>query len=218
MSLISQALKTEQQRRQMSSGPVPPMVTRLHRQASRDRFPLILTALVGLGTVSAICLTLVLVLIPEKGSSQLAASQDSPPQENTTAPTTAEPIATEKPPASAVEQLFTGLSDEELSAVKKLLLEQKLANLAASEAAKKAAATQVPTMSLEEAAKIQDIVEGFAFQGIRKAGLESKVFLDGKIRRIGEVVDFESQLKLVGFTETDLVFRTPDGSTFRKSM
>ncbi len=64
----------------------------------------------------------------------------------------------------------------------------------------------------------QGIVDGFTVQGIRKSGQNSRVFMNGRIQKLGDVIDIENGIRLIGFTEFELVFEDSAGNRYSKPL
>lgn len=222
MSLINQALKLEQQRRHTETRPAPPMVTRAYAAQRRgDRFPLLLVGFTGLGTCLALGAAAFFYFGSQylEGESSPALASSQPSQE--TAPVVAPEQSTEPAPQAAasenqpqaIESLIGSLSQDQLTTVQKMLLEREQAELLESSQSR-----EVVPATTEELIQTQALVDSFSVQGIRKAGVDTRVFLNGKIKRLGDVVDIGSGLKLVGFNETSLVFEDPNGNRYAKAL
>lgn len=227
MSLINQALKLEQQRRHTESAPVPPMVSRLANQRqSSSRWPMILLGMTGMGALLAVSLTAVFYFgsgYLSKGERDLALSI---PSEEISSQ--AIPVPDKKPAESTanqgdpeeIEALLGSLSNDELSTVQQMLREREASQTATDGKEERASQPQQTAVSpdLAKLSKIQEVVDGFSIQGIRKAGKDSRVFLNGKIQRIGDIVEIEHSIVFVGFTDTALVFKIPSGHAFKKPL
>lgn len=229
MSLINQALKLEQQRRQTTHVPQAPMIGHMARRGQRSNLSMMLLGITGMGLLLAVSVTAILYFgngYLEQKESSLASSQSSAEAPSPTSTTKATPQTGEAEPAKAapLENLLGTLSQEQLSTVQQMLQQQARQEQQAALKPQTPQQTEPPsTQSVEETpiakiTQIQDIVDAYSVQGIRKAGQDTRVFLNGKIRRIGEVVDLEHDLRLIGFTDNDLVFRTPDGRTYKKPL
>lgn len=230
MSLINQALKLEQQRRHTDSSPVPPMVSRLSSQRhTSSRWPMILLGMTGMGALLAISLTAIFYFGSDylnKDDSSLALSipnSELPDSEATTAATGSVTKTAASGNPDEIEALLGTLSSEELTTVQQMLLEREAAKKSENQenvAIAKASSPEqaAPQIDLATLSKIQETVDGFTVQGIRKAGKDSRVFLNGKIQRIGDVVEIENNIVLAGFTETALVFKIPSGHAFKKPL
>ncbi|EDY81899.1 hypothetical protein VDG1235_1519 [Verrucomicrobiia bacterium DG1235] len=225
MSLINQALKLEQQKRHAPSGPQPPMVSHMARHGQSDRLPLILIGFTGMGLLLAFSISAIFYFGSGylKGETALAA-QSQTPQLATPSSDKEHSPTSESPTTDAAEltDLLSELSSDQLSTVQKMLLEREQATNPSKAATETKTANQPAVVTneldLAEVSRIQELVDGFTVQGIRKAGKETRVFLDGKIRRIGDVVDIENGLVLVGFTEIALIFHTQTGQSFEKAL
>lgn len=224
MSLINQALKLEQQKRHAPSGPQPPMMHRMARQNNSSKLPLLLVGLTGMGMLLAVSITAIFYFGSDFLNSGKGLASAATPQtdEQTNAQTAASSPQSESQPEQ-FSTLLDQLSPEQLSTVQQMLLEREQSETTAIAAPSEPADSSSPTdllppqIDLSEKSRLQDLVDAYSVQGIRKAGQDTKVFLNGKIRRIGDVVDIENKIVLVGFTETALVFRA-NGNAYEKSL
>lgn len=200
------------------------MVTQMAHSGRRNNLSMIVFGFTCLGLLLAASVTTIFYFggeyLDQRGGS-LASGQTL--ETETALPTPQNPVSENSTPQQGqVEKMLGDLSAEELSTVQQMLAER---------AAKEADAIKIDTPSnnpelenpISESpsvnlAQIQDRVDGYSVQGIRKAGKDTRVFLNGKIRRIGETIDLEIDLRLVGFTEDHLLFRTPDGTGFKKAL
>ncbi|MBK1876303.1 hypothetical protein [Pelagicoccus mobilis] len=225
MSLINQALKLEQQKRQGANTPQAPMVAQFAHRRQNSNLAVLLIGFTGMGMLLAASVTAIFYFgngFLEQGNQDLARSE-APAQTSLAsapAPSPSAPAEQEDPR----ESILTSLTQEELSTVQQMLAEREKRSASESTAPATAAPEtqeQPPAdtqAKLSTISQIQDIVDAYSIQGIRKAGKDTRVFLNGKIRRIGDVIDLEHDLRLVGFTETDLVFRTADGRNYKKAL
>lgn len=225
MSLINKALKLEQQKRQTHSAPPPPMASQMAYRGRRSNFSTLLLGFTGMGLLLAVSITTILYFgnsFLEQRGGTFATGGDSQTgsQEHTSEANPEEATVQSKNDSEKVESIIGNLSDEQLSTVQKMLLERGGDQSPTGEI--QAPPSQEPTETnpaeISAVVKIQEVVDGYSVQGIRKAGKETRVFLNGKIRRIGEVVDLELGLRLVGFNDDYLVFQTSDGSQFKKAI
>ena len=208
MSLINQALKLEQQRRQTTQGPQAPLASRMAYRSSNDKLPLLLFGFTGMGLLLAASVTAIFYF----GAGYL--NFDKGLATASTAQVEAIPSKSEIP--TGIEDMLGSLSDDQLSTVQQMLL-QRESPLAQEEVSAAPDPQAAPGERLK-VSSLQDLVDAFSVQGIRKAGQDTRVFLNGKIRRIGDVVDTENDLTLVGFTDTTLIFRSRSGKTFEKGL
>lgn len=217
MSLINQALKLEQQRRHSPNGPTPPMLSHIGRNSDRNKLPIILLGLTGTGMILALCLTAVFYF----GAEYLETGSDSDGSQRALASSQNSqleiPSPATNPQTSNVQDLIGGLTPEQLSTVQQMLLQQAEEQKIDTPAALPVPAS-APELQLSDISRIQAVVDGFSVQGIRKAGQETRVFMNGKIQRIGDTVDIQNGLILEGFTETALIFHSPDGHRFEKAL
>lgn len=217
MSLINQALKLEQQRRHTSHLPQAPMVSRLAAQRhGASRWPMILFGITGMGALLAVSITAILYFgrgfLDQRGETSLAAATEA-------APVQAPPVTQEAAPSDqpkTIENLVGTLSAEQLATVQQMLLEKDAQAKSPTEDSPQPEERATP--SLSDLDKIQKVVDGFSVQGIRKAGQDSRVFLNGKIQRIGDTINIEHGLVLIGFTDSSLVFRDASGHSFEKTL
>lgn len=213
MSLINQALKLEQQRRQASSGTLPPMATRLYAGRRSDRMPVLLVGFTAMGMLLAASVTAIFYFGSEyldTGNKAIASSAETPSAPASASDSTASDLA-----EPALETLLGALSGEQQATVQQMLLEKQGA---ATESADAERATAPDSATLAERARIQEQVDGYSVQGIRKAGQATRVFLNGKIQRLGDVLDLETGLTLIGFTDQELVFEDSQGFRYQKSL
>lgn len=222
MSLINQALKLEQQKRHVSDGPIAPMVSRMSRRRHNDKVPLLLFGFTGMGMLLAASVTAIFYFGSDfLQSEKTLASNSTPPHMGVTA--SAPPVeVSEEKAASEIEDLLSTLSKDQLSTVQMMLLEKEAKSKTEArpkiqpENSKTLTNNEAPTLA--ETSRIQGIVDSYSVQGIRKSGQNSRVFLNGKIRKIGDTVDIENGIQLIGFTETVLVFETTKGQRFEKTL
>ncbi|MDQ8204464.1 hypothetical protein [Pelagicoccus sp. SDUM812003] len=217
MSLINQALKLEQQRRHVDARPVAPMVSRaMARRGRGGNLTAALVGFTGLGVALAIGAGAFFYFGSQylEGSDKTLAAdvgaKDEPISERADpVPTSSVEKQTVPPEKEQVVQALLGaLSEEQISTVQKMLLENQARE---AEPAK-------PQISIEERIQIQEKVDSFTIQGIRKSGAASRVFLNGKIKRIGDVVDIEYDLVLRGFNDTSLIFEDRAGNRYAKPL
>jgi len=209
MSLINEALKLEQKKRSQATAAYETMGMRPSAAVYRrgeSKLTAILAAFAGMGLLIAVSLGAVLHF----GAQNTAESAAKGPEAG---PTTASRSHTQE---NAVEAKQA--ASPENSSSPELDAAQSKEIGAAPAAAEIIAAAAKSAPSHAELARIQAIVDSFTVQGIRKAGQDSRVFMDGKIRRIGETVEIEHGLVLLGFTDTSLVFRSRSGHAFQKSL
>ncbi len=223
MSLINQALKLEQQKRQTMNGPAAPMVSRIPHRGTSDKMPLLLFGFAGMGMLLAASVTAIFYFGSEFLDSEKSLATATPPAAIEDASATPETPATQTDEsAPEIAQLLGALSPDQLSTVQQMLLERENATATTEQSAAPSDQTaenvSAASTSLSELSRIQAIVDSFSVQGIRKSGQETRVFLNGKIRKIGDVVDIENRLQLIGFTETVLVFRDSNGQRFEKAL
>lgn len=226
MSLITKALKHEQQRRHAHSGPIAPMVSRMTQRRASDKLPLILFGFTGMGMLLAASIAAIFYFGSDYLGSGLTAFAGSPKPESDSVPTLSNDSAKATPPGTQttdnLQELLGALTKEQLSTVQSMLLEAKnptgqSPRPNASSETDSANETQ-PDLTIAEQKRVQSRVDTFSVQGIRKSGQETRVFLSGKIRKIGDVVDIETGLQLIGFTESALVFQIPSGHRFEKPL
>ncbi|MDQ8180500.1 hypothetical protein [Pelagicoccus sp. SDUM812005] len=223
MSLINQALKLEQQKRHTETTPVAPMVTRMAQRRSRDKMPLLLFGFTGMGMLLAASVTAIFYFGSEFLESDKAlATTTLPPAASSEAPQDASSPAAPADAEPQIEELLGQLSPDQLSTVQQMLLErdseQPDGEAVATNETAPADQSESPSHSLSDLSRLQAIVDSYSVQGIRKAGAETRVFLNGRIRKIGDVIDIENRLQLIGFTETALIFRDSSGQRFEKAL
>lgn len=220
MSLINQALKLEQQRRQTTQGPQAPLASRMAYRGSNDKLPLLLFGFTGMGMLLAASVTVIFYFGAGYLDSDKGLAESPAPQRQTSLATAStaqvEAIPSKSEVPTALEDMLGSLSDDQLSTVQQMLL-QRESPLAQEEVSAAPDPQAAPGERLK-VSSLQDLVDAFSVQGIRKAGQDTRVFLNGKIRRIGDVVDTENDLTLVGFTDTTLIFRSRSGETFEKGL
>lgn len=223
MSLINQALKLEQQKRHAANGPIAPMVSRMSHRRQNDKLPLLLFGFTGMGMLLAASVTAIFYFGSEFLGSEktLASESTSPPVEAISARELPSRLQEEQT-APKIEDLLGSLSEDQLSTVQKMLLNREAASTPKAERPpiekESALLPSSKASSLSEISQIQDIVDSYSVQGIRKSGQDTRVFLSGKIRKIGDIVDIENGIQLIGFTETALVFRNAKGERFKKAL
>ncbi len=199
------------------------MVSRMSRRGQSDKLPILLFGFTGMGMLLAASVTAIFYFGSDfLDSDKTVASADTPPATQAVTADQAVTGAQDEASKPKIEELLGNLSQDQLSTVQKMLLEREAAEVANSETAP---APQTPPKetsseqpSLSETSRLQAIVDSYSVQGIRKAGQETRVFLNGRIRKIGDVVDIENRLQLIGFTETTLVFENSSGTRFEKTL
>lgn len=204
----------------METGPVPPMVSRAMRRDSESKLPLLLIGFTGMGALFAAAITGIVYF----GSQYLDGSQ--PSTGNSPALASAEPAQAEvvrSQPASGdlkLDAIIATLSTEQLSTVQSMLLEKREQDEPVQQQQQQiaTATTEKAPSHGAELARIQEIVDQFSVQGIRKSGQDTRVFLNGKIQKLGDVVDLEAGIRLIGFTSEDLVFEDPQGRRYTKML
>ncbi|MBD5780596.1 hypothetical protein IEN85_13930 [Pelagicoccus sp. NFK12] len=222
MSLINQALKLEQQKRQTQSGPIPPMAGRAPYRGSSNKMPLLLFGFTGMGMLLAASVTAIFYFGSAflEADKPVAASLSTPPSVSQSSPAAAAQDTNAEP---QLANLLGNLSEDQLSTVQKMLIERE-AEYGKQEPSTLDSPSPATTVApeaevdLSDISRLQGVVDSFSVQGIRKAGTDTRVFLDGKIRKIGDIVDIENRLQLIGFTESTLVFRDPSGRRFEKAL
>lgn len=221
MSLINQALKLEQQKRQTQTPHQTPLVGRMAQRGNSNKLPMLLLGFTGMGMLLAASVTAIFYFGSGYLESEKSLAVGMPPQDGTqiisTSTNQVGNTANTLTQSGEIASILGTLSPDQLSTVQKMLLEREAASPSTTETEPEASE---PANAIErsEVSRIQDLVDSFSVQGIRKAGSDTRVFLNGKIRRIGDIVDIENGLKLVGFTETNLVFKSRSGITFQKSL
>ncbi len=213
MSLINKALQQEQQRRNINFDACPPMVTRAMRRQG-ERGPALLLAFAAVGLLIAGGTTAffyfgasylgdvqVAVASPEQTSPHAAALATI--ADDAAATATAEPIAT-------VRKML----DEQ--AIEPLALETPDTALANADQPDSPAAEKTASIT-ETQIQTQAFVDKLSVQGVRNLGPESRVFLSGKIRKIGDMVDLATGLTLARVEENQLIFEDRDGFRYTKT-
>lgn len=216
MSLINKALQQEQQRRHINYDAAPPMVTRaLKRQGERGAGIVVAFALLGLvlsgGTAAffyfgssylgSATLTVASPSETPNSSAALANSSTQPaPEQATPSENTHVPIATIKK-----------MLDEKTEALERIALEQPLPAVTSEPAA------PVKPAYGDEQIRRQGVVDNFTVQGIRKSATDTRVFLNGKIQKLGDTVDLANGLALVALNDNQLVFQDLAGFTYTKN-
>ncbi|MDQ8185511.1 hypothetical protein [Pelagicoccus sp. SDUM812002] len=219
MSLINQALKLEQQKRQIATGPVAPMVHRMPHGRSSNKMPALLFAFTGLGLLFAASITAIFYFGADylESENSLAASAPTAIADNATQSTDSTDPRSDGTSPKIVE-LLGSLSKDQLSTVQQMLIERKAGATAAETLDTSTSNSTEATVDLSERSRLQTIIDSYSVQGIRKSGRETRVFMNGKIRKIGDVIDIENRLRLIGFSETALIFADSDGNRFEKTL
>ncbi len=199
------------------------MVSRMSRRGPSDKLPILLFGFTGMGMLLAASITAIFYFGSDfLNSDKTVASATTPPTTQTATADQAAITAQDGAAKPKIEELLGKLSEDQLSTVQKMLLEREAAEVATSETSPdEPSLSQEPTVeqpSLSETSRLQAIVDSYSVQGIRKAGQETRVFLNGRIRKIGDVVDIENRLQLIGFTDTTLVFEDSSGTRFEKTL
>lgn len=225
MSLINKALKLEQQRRQTNNhAPAPPMVAHMARQGRQNNVAVILAAFTGIGLIIAVVIAATLHFGSDYLEGKGGTLAKSPNTHDSSLSDRAETITSADTSKSANSSKSKAQQKSELSPVQQMLVdrseESKPPELKPSAENPTVSPAQETTTSapLAKTVHLQDIVDNYSIQGIRKAGKDTRVFLNGRIRRIGEVIDLEHGLKIVGFTEDYLIFRASDGQSYKKAI
>lgn len=76
------------------------------------------------------------------------------------------------------------------------------------------AAPAVPPPKMD--AKSLDYIDNLRIAGIRAAGADSKVLMNDRVFRIGDMVDRDLGLKLTGITANSLTFVDPNGASYTR--
>lgn len=76
------------------------------------------------------------------------------------------------------------------------------------------APSAAPTLTL---AKLAEIVDALRVTGIRPAGADSKVLLNDRVFRLGDVVDLAHGVRLTGATANSLTFSEPSGLVYTRN-
>lgn len=193
------------------------MVSRAMARQSQSNLPLVLFGFTGAGLVLAAAVTAFFYFgsqfLEKSDSPSLATAEVAPvPSELPTAQPTSPDAPL--PAASNVASLVEGLSEEQLSTVQKMLVDRQ--RVIETEAETTLENDLPAPDDTDELLRLQGLVDGFSVQGIRKAGKETRVFLNGRIHRLGDVVDVASGLSLIGFNEFELIFQDAKGHRFTK--
>lgn len=231
MSLINDALKKAERERAGSTPSTPPIPTVGQHPSPSRKAPLPTLLLIGGGTVLGLTLAFGAWLLwpsppanpPSESSapSSGAIAQASPPV----------PVAPSISPSSAPESPRPTPAPEPAAPI--LPTPAAPAATAAAPAAETPAAPVAPQAELpvvktspanvtpptEPAGPRTSFirkVESFRVAGIRFAGAESKVIMNDRVHRIGDIVDPEQGIRLTAVTANSLTFVDATGATYTR--
>lgn len=226
MSLINDALKRAQRDRTgHSPAPLPhaPGESSL-RPAGRSGPPWLL---IGLGaTVGGLfALVAVLLLRPAAPASGPATAAAPVATTAATAPATPSPAPDAAPPAVA---LSLPLTPAETSAPAQPAAAQPTAGPVVTTAAPNLVAltpAPVPPVTTSAAPsgparptpRLIQAVEALRVTGIRAAGADSKVLMNDRVYRVGDIVDHELQIRLTAATAQSLTFVDETGASYTRN-
>ena len=238
MSLINDALKKAQRERTggaPETTPVPGGGSRPPIEAQRraNRGPQ-LTLIAG-GAIAGMVLAGGAVWFfrsppPPTAPSTPVRAEASPAIAATAAPAATPPAAagrTATPPAAVASQAQSGpgpvLTPAESTPAKSSTSTEPTVSTAARAAATPShepmranppAPSAAPTLTL---AKLAEIVDALRVTGIRPAGVDSKVLLNDRVFRLGDVVDLAHGVRLTGATANSLTFSEPSGLVYTRN-
>ena len=216
MSLINQALKQEQRRRNLDAAGLRPGMSGYPRAAAQagNSKTVLLVGFAGLGLLLAVSLSVFLYYgaqalneTDEAASSFAAASATSSqaapvPEPAPAAPPT--PAASEQvAPSPERNDVISQLSPQELAALKALLAQSQ-------------SAQETEPERPQRDPVLQEHADSLQIQGIRKLGDKSRILIGGKLFKIGDEIDLETGLKFVGFTDTHVILEDARGARYLK--
>lgn len=222
MSLINKALQQEQRRRAINYDTCPPMVARAMRRGN-DRGVIALVAFAGIGFVLAGGVAAFLYFGSSYlGDAKIAVSSPTdtdrePPVAYASGPAaeTAASVASSANPVSSVKQMMLA---EKAAAVQEIVDEATAAEpIATQETSIAAPATEPDAALIAERVRLQGIVDGYSIQGVRLLGKDSRVFLNGKIQKLGDAIDLANGITLVDATTGQVVFEDKTGFRYTKN-
>ncbi len=244
MSLINQALKKEQQRRSLNlrdttsdiptydSGNIGNGLSPATRQGNRS-----LSLLIGFTGFGVVLLALGggfvyfgKSYLSQLNSTPVVAQADPEPMSFASGPA-------EDAPAATVTDILDEMERANPPSVEEPIVEaaEPAAGDLAEDSAADPVATEVSdaepadvnsqeTETVEAATepqydfKIQDLIDEFQVLGYRSAGPNSRLLMNGRVYKIGDIVDNERGLRFVGSEGDDLVFEAPSGYQYRKPL
>lgn len=231
MSLINDALKKAQRERTggvPDTTPMPGGGSRPPIEAQRraNRGPQ-LTLIAG-GAIAGMLLAGGAVWL-FRSPAQLATSS-APTQTETNPPITSTATPATMPPApgsaSAASQSKKGpepvAAPVEATTAKAPAVAEPTVSTATPSAATTSSETQPATPPAPATApaltltKLAEIVDAFRVTGIRPAGADSKVLLNDRVYRLGDVVDLAHGIRLTGATANSLTFTATSGVVYTR--
>ncbi len=78
-------------------------------------------------------------------------------------------------------------------------------------------ATAKPAGALKLDSRSINYIEGLRVAGIRASGADSKVLMSDRVYRIGDIVEHDLDLKLVGITANSLTFENDSGARYTRN-
>lgn len=238
MSLINEALKKAQKQR---TGEAPTLASmpaiggesarHIARRAKPASFNTLLIRL-GLGGAGLVIVLVVGVLLLRKSpapAEPTAVAQTAPPVQ--TAPTTP-PAATASTPASAPAQTAPAETvfvlpvapppaTEKATAVIPQPEPKAATPLPAAPVAQPAAPTSEPVRAPAPPGRLEPraiaYIDNIRVAGIRASATDSKVLMNDRVYRIGDTVEHEMRLKLVGITSSSLTFEDMAGGQYTRN-
>ncbi|MBP6864580.1 MAG: hypothetical protein KBC32_04830 [Candidatus Didemnitutus sp.] len=230
MSLINDALKRAQRDRTSSShAPLPHAAgASALRPAGRSGPPWLLIGL-GVTVGGLLALVAVLLLRPSATPSAVAAAATTastatpPPATASSMPVTSTPVAAQ--PATSVS---VSLASSESAAPTKSttphpVAEPIVTTVATIPAASTPAPAPVvttpaaPTGPARPSPRLIQAVEALRVTGIRAAGADSKVLMNDRVYRLGDIVDHELQIRLTAATAQSLTFVDETGASYTRN-
>lgn len=227
MSLINDALKKAQRERTggaPETAPVPGGGSRppVEAQSRANRGPQVTLLVAGAAVGMALAIGLVWIVRPS------APSPAAPQSSTAAAPTSEVKIAQPPAPAAAISSATHVESAAQPSAISVSSTETEVVP-SPPQAARTAvgpvvsavgiapvsgSSADAPKAESPHGPKLSEIVDAFRIAGIRAAGADSKVLLNDRVYRVGDLVDAARGIRLTGATANSLTFMDSSGETY----
>ncbi|MBA4135999.1 MAG: hypothetical protein C0518_01630 [Opitutus sp.] len=221
MSLINDALKKAQRQRTGDTStdvPVPGGGSRPSVESGRPAAFRLQLLLLGGGAL--------LGLLIATGALFISRREPAPPAKSEPAVSTAGPLVKIEPPAAAPA------NDAKVSAPEKTVApvsapadEPKLVTVKTTPAPEPASssvpsaetATGAGTLPPLASARMVNACEALRVAGIRASATDSKVLMNDRVYRVGDIVDYELGIKLTAVTASSLTFVDSTGATYTRN-
>lgn len=230
MSLINDALKRAQRDRTSSShAPLPhaPGASSL-RPAGRSGPPWLLIGLCA--TVGGLLALVAVLLLRPSATPSVAPAAATTVATATPSPASASSVPATPPPAPTLPStsVSASLASSASAAPAKSTAPQPSAeSIVTTVATIPAASTPAPAPVVTTPAaptgparptpRLIQAVEALRVTGIRAAGADSKVLMNDRVYRLGDIVDHELQIRLTGATAQSLTFVDETGASYTRN-